>query len=116
VVTNVLGGLAAGKIGSEADKHFQRVTPNMLRIKRGFIPNMLTDGMIYANDTILETVLEELKEAMSGRMGSFIPSLTQGNNPSNPTHYWSRCWLNVWLPLSTCDCSCYSCQCGLFTW
>lgn len=38
---------------------------------------MLVNGMIYANDTILETVLEELKDAMTGRTGTFTPSLTQ---------------------------------------
>jgi tRNA-splicing ligase RtcB len=59
-------------------KFFERRTPSMIQIKKGFVPNMNVGGRFYVNDKLESLVYEELKtNCEHGGIGGFIPAVKQ---------------------------------------
>ncbi|KYR01965.1 UPF0027 family protein [Tieghemostelium lacteum] len=59
-------------------KFIEKIDSVRYRIKKGFVPNMKVDGMIYVNDHIKSLVFEELEQySTKGGTGGFLPAVKQ---------------------------------------
>ncbi|KAI3384739.1 hypothetical protein SNEBB_004692 [Seison nebaliae] len=60
-------------------KFLERLTPNCWRIKKGFVPNMQTEGRFYVNGYLERLMFEELRASSSGESagGGFLPGVKQ---------------------------------------
>ncbi|KAM9989314.1 hypothetical protein ACTFIY_005356 [Dictyostelium cf. discoideum] len=47
------------------------------RVKKGFVPNMNVDGMIYVNDSIKDYLYEELEQYSKRGVSGFLPAVKQ---------------------------------------
>lgn len=56
-------------------KYFERLDDNRLLIKEGFVENMKTDAIVFANNALLPQLMDEMK--LGNRRGGFIPALRQ---------------------------------------
>lgn len=60
----------------EEEKAFlEKIGHNTWRIKKGFVPNMRTEGVFYVNANLEDMTFEELKQ--SDRGGGFLPAVKQ---------------------------------------
>jgi tRNA-splicing ligase RtcB (3'-phosphate/5'-hydroxy nucleic acid ligase) len=61
----------------EEDLSFiEEIDPNTIRIKKGFVPNMRVEGMIFVDASLKELLFEELKHFHNNPSG-FLPALFQ---------------------------------------
>eukprot|EP01133_Synstelium_polycarpum_P007055 gene7055-8206_t len=67
----------ANRTFEEEKGYIERIDSVRYRIKKGFVPNMKVDGMIYVNDSIKNLVFEELQHACTQGSAGFLPAVKQ---------------------------------------
>eukprot|EP00742_Colponemidia_sp_Colp-10_P016434 GILJ01018830.1.p1 GENE.GILJ01018830.1~~GILJ01018830.1.p1 ORF type:complete len:631 (+),score=120.54 GILJ01018830.1:167-2059(+) len=59
-------------IPEQLQDHLEKLSDVKWRIRKGFVPNMRTDGIVYASDALMETLIDEYIHH-----GGFLPSIQQ---------------------------------------
>lgn len=54
--------------------YFEQIDDNRWRVNKGFVENMRTDAIFYANEALAEVILEEIHDSTSS---GFIPAVKQ---------------------------------------
>jgi len=62
----------------EECSYIERTTPETFVIKKGFVKNMVVEGIFYVNDFLAELTFDELRQhSERGRSGGFLPAVKQ---------------------------------------
>eukprot|EP01104_Vermistella_antarctica_P020341 TRINITY_DN8672_c0_g1_i1.p1 TRINITY_DN8672_c0_g1~~TRINITY_DN8672_c0_g1_i1.p1 ORF type:complete len:507 (-),score=90.38 TRINITY_DN8672_c0_g1_i1:167-1687(-) len=68
----------AGRTYAEECSYLERVDDVRYRIKKGFVPNMNVEGMVYVNDALRPAIFDELSHhVQAGGVGGFLPAVKQ---------------------------------------
>eukprot|EP00184_Porphyridium_aerugineum_P004635 CAMPEP_0184694948 /NCGR_PEP_ID=MMETSP0313-20130426/2736_1 /TAXON_ID=2792 /ORGANISM="Porphyridium aerugineum, Strain SAG 1380-2" /LENGTH=641 /DNA_ID=CAMNT_0027153315 /DNA_START=117 /DNA_END=2039 /DNA_ORIENTATION=- len=65
---------------SDLIKYVEKINENMIKIHKGLVPNMRTDGYCFVNQPLYDTLIEELIESTEHGSGGMLPSLKQVAN------------------------------------
>ncbi|EGC28523.1 hypothetical protein DICPUDRAFT_90903 [Dictyostelium purpureum] len=67
----------ASRSFEEELKFIEKIDSVRYRVKKGFVPNMNVDGMIYVNDSIKDYLYDELEQYSIRGVNGFLPAVKQ---------------------------------------